>query len=96
LLLKIVSFSNWLDGGLRDNHLKGTSHRVIERDLLKAVTEAAQVARRFNSRFRSYYDRKAAQTNSILATRALSNKLARVCYYIMRDRVEFREELASH
>jgi hypothetical protein len=31
-----------------------------------------------------------------LATRALSNKLARVCYYIMRDRVEFREELASH
>jgi hypothetical protein len=43
------------------------------------------MARRFNSRFRSYYDRKAAQTNSILATRALSNKLARVCYYIIRD-----------
>jgi len=54
------------------------------------------MARRFNSRFRSYYDRKAVQTNSILATRALSNTLARVCYYIMRDQVEFREESVSH
>jgi len=82
---------------LSDGKSKGRGNRKNgNRYLSWAFTEAAQMARRFNSRFRSYYDRKAAQTNSILATRALSNKLARVCYYIMRDQVEFREELTAH
>ena len=82
---------------LSDGKSKGSGNRKNgNRYLSWAFTEAAQMARRFNSRFRSYFDRKAAQTNSILATRALSNKLARVCYYIMRDQVEFREESVSH
>ncbi len=61
-----------------------------------AFSEAAQMARRFNVRFRRYYARKSVQTNTIVATRALSNKLARVCYYIMRDQVVFNEELILH
>jgi transposase len=82
---------------LSDGKSKGSGNRKNgNRYLSWAFTEAAQMARRFNSHFRSYYDRKAAQTNSILATRALSNKLARVCYYIMRDQVEFREQLTAH
>jgi len=82
---------------LSDGKSKGSGNRKNGNRYLRwAFTAAAQMARRFNSRFRSYYDRKAAQTNSILATRALSNKLARVCYYIMRDQVEFREELTAH
>jgi hypothetical protein len=32
-----MQFFDQSDVRLRDNHLKGTSHRVTERDLLKAV-----------------------------------------------------------
>jgi len=39
-----------------------------------------------------YYQRKAAKTNNIVATKALSNKLARASYYVMRDQVAFKEE----
>jgi transposase len=60
-----------------------------------AFTEAAHLSRRYNERFRSYYNRKVAQANTSLATKALGNKLARICYYIMRDQVPFRENLLS-
>jgi transposase len=76
---------------------KGSGNRKNgNRYLSWAFSEAAQMARRYNQRFRRYYDRKAAQTNTIVAVRALSNKLARVCYYIMRDQVVFNEELILH
>src|SRR5210317_443950 len=82
---------------LSDGKAKGSGNRKNgNRDLSWAFSEAAQMARRFNARFRRYYARKAAQTNTIVATRALSNKLARICYYIMRDEVVFNEELILH
>jgi transposase len=82
---------------LSDGKSKGSGNRKNgNRYLSWAFSEAAQLARRYNDRFRRYYDRKAAQTNTIVATRALSNKLARICYYIMRDQVVFHEELILH
>jgi len=76
---------------------KGSGNRKNgNRYLSWAFSEAAQMSRRYNQRFRSYHDRKAAQTNTIVAARALSNKLARVCYYILRDQVVFNEELILH
>jgi transposase len=82
---------------LSDGKSKGSGNRKNgNRYLSWAFSEAAQMARRFNARFRRYYARKAAQTNTIVATRALSNKLARICYYIMRDQVVFNEELILH
>ena len=76
---------------------KGSGNRKNgNRYLSWAFSEAAQMSRRYNQRFRRYHDRKAAQTNTIVAARALSNKLARVCYYIMRDQVVFNEELILH
>lgn len=82
---------------LSDGKSKGSGNRKNgNRYLSWAFSEAAQMARRHNQRFRHYYDRKTAQTNTIVATRALSNKLARVCYYIMRDQVVFNEELILH
>jgi transposase len=60
-----------------------------------AFTEAAHLSRRYHEQFRSYYNRKVAQANTSLATKALSNKLARICYYIMRDQVPFHQELLS-
>ena len=57
-----------------------------------AFVEASNLARRHSEKFRRYYQRKVAKTNNIVATKAICNKLARVCYYIMRDQVPFREE----
>ena len=82
---------------LSDGKSKGSGNRKNgNRYLSWAFSEAAHLARRYNDRFRRYYNRKAAQTNTIVATRALSNKLARVCYYILRDQVVFTEELILH
>jgi len=57
-----------------------------------AFIEASNFARRHHEKFRRYHQKKTAKTNYIVATKAICNKLARVCYYIMRDQVPFREE----
>jgi transposase len=81
---------------LSDGKKKGQGNRKNgNRYLSWAFTEAAHLSRRYNEHFRSYYNRKVAQANTSLATKALSNKLARICYYIMRDQVPFRQELLS-
>ena len=82
---------------LSDGKSKGSGNRKNgNRYLSWAFSEAAQIGRRYNKVFRRYYDRKEAQSNKIVASRALSNKLARICYYIMGDQVAFRQELISH
>ena len=82
---------------LSDGKSKGHGNRKNgNRYLSWAFTEAAHLSRRYNENFRSYYNRKVAQANTSLATKALSNKLARLCYYIMRDQVPFRQQLLSH
>ena len=79
---------------LSDGKSKGSGNRKNgNRYLSWAFTEAVHLGRRYNERFRKYYNRKVAQANTSLATKALSNKLARICYYIMRDQVPFNEEL---
>ena len=82
---------------LSDGKSKGCGNRKNgNRYLSWALTEAAQIGRRHNQQFRGYYNRKVAQANTSLATKALGNKLSRICYYIMRDQVPFREELMAH
>jgi transposase len=54
-----------------------------------AFFEAAHFAIQYLPAAKGFYDRKAAQRNPILAMKALSHKLARACYYVMRDRVSF-------
>lgn len=56
-----------------------------------AYTEAAQFARRHHEAIRAYYERKAARTNKIVAIKALSHKLARASYFVMRDGVDYDE-----
>jgi transposase len=81
---------------LSDGKIKGHGNRKNgNRYLSWAFTEAAHFSRRYHEQFRSYYNRKVAQANTSLATKALSNKLARICYYIMRDQVPFCQELLS-
>jgi transposase len=82
---------------LSDGKSKGSGNRKNgNRYLSWAFTEAVHLGRRYNERFRRYYNRKVAQANTSLATKALGNKLARICYYIMRDQVPFHEELFCH
>jgi transposase len=54
-----------------------------------AFIEAAQFARRSNERARSFYQRKAARTKPVIARKALAHKLARACYFVMRDQALF-------
>ncbi len=54
-----------------------------------AYIEAAQAARRFHETARSYYEKKMARTNRIVAIKALSHKLTRASYYVMRDQVVY-------
>lgn len=59
------------------------------RYLAWAFSETAAFARRFNSRIKAYYDRKAAQAGFPIAHSALAHKLCRAAYYLMRDQVPF-------
>jgi len=78
---------------LSDGKKTGQGNRKNgNRYLAWAFVEASHHARRYNERFRSYYQRECAKTNQAVATKAVCNKLARACYYIIRDQVPFREE----
>ncbi len=57
-----------------------------------AFSEAAEIARRYDDSARAYFNRKAQQTNRMVAHNALAHKLARAAYYIMRDGVSFMPE----
>lgn len=54
-----------------------------------AFIEAANFAVRFSPELRTWYQRKAARTKRVVALKALSNKIAKACYFIMRDGVDF-------
>jgi len=54
-----------------------------------AFFEAAHFAIQYLPAAKCFYERKAAQRNPILAMKALSHKIARACYYLMRDQVPF-------
>jgi transposase len=54
-----------------------------------AFVEAAHFAIRFNSKIKSFDQRKKAKSKAVVAIKAVAHKLCRACYYIMRDRVPF-------
>ncbi len=54
-----------------------------------AYVEAANFAVRYNPQIKRYYQRKHAKTKNVIATKAVAHKLARACYYILRDGSEF-------
>jgi transposase len=56
--------------------------------------EAANFAIRYNPRVKRFYQRKKDQTNGMVALKAVAHKLARACYYILRDPVPCQVEKA--
>jgi transposase len=59
------------------------------RYLAWAYVEAANFAIRYSPELRAWYQRKAARTKRVIALKALANKLAKACYFILRDGVAF-------
>lgn len=54
-----------------------------------AYVEAANFAQRHYPEVQRFYKRKKAKRNGIVAIKALSNKLARASYYVMRDKLPY-------
>ncbi|MCP4492143.1 MAG: IS110 family transposase, partial [Gammaproteobacteria bacterium] len=58
-----------------------------------AYVEAANFMRRYCPEARSWHQRKVSKTNQIVATKALSNKIARACYFIVKDQAVFDTQM---
>lgn len=54
-----------------------------------AFVEAANFAIRYEPLVARFYQRKKAKRHRVVALKAVANKLARACYYVMRDEVPF-------
>ena len=81
--------SHWTSNGKK----KGKGNKKSgNRYLAWAYSEAAQLGRRFDPQARAYYNRKMHKTNFMVAHSALSHKLARAAYFVMRDQVPFSPE----
>lgn len=81
--------SRWTSDGKR----KGSGNtKNGNRYLAWAYGEASELARRFDSGARAYYQRKLQKSNAAVAHSALAYKLARAGYYLMRDQVSFQPE----
>jgi transposase len=52
-----------------------------------AFIEAANFAVRYAPDVKRFYQRKRARTNGMVAIKAVAHKLARACYYVLRDQV---------
>ena len=75
---------------LSNGKRKGRGNRKNgNRYLARAYVEAANFAVRYDPQIRRYYQRKSARTHPVVATKTVAHKLARACYYILRDQVPF-------
>jgi transposase len=73
--------------------IKGEGNRKNGNKYLSwAYVEAANIAKRYYPIINRYYQKKLSQTNKTVAIKAISNKLARASYYILRDQVAYDEK----
>jgi transposase len=75
---------------MSNNKRKGSGNRKNGNKYLAwAFVEAGHFAVRYSDRIKRYRQRKEAKCCAIVARKAVAHKLARACYYIMKDRVPF-------
>lgn len=87
---RCVESSRWSNG-----KKKGEGNRKNGNKYLSwAFVEAAHSAVRYNERIRRFYQRKKARVNSVVAVKAVAHKLARACYHVIKDQVQFDERKA--
>lgn len=81
--------SNRFSNGKR----KGSNNRKNGNKYLAwALVEAANYATIHYEQAREFVQRKTGEVNRTLAIKALAHKLAKACYYILRDRVPFEPQ----
>jgi len=65
---------------------KGSGNRKCGNKYLSwAYVEAANFAVRYSPEIHKYHQRKTAKTNAIVARKTIAHKLARACYWIMKN-----------
>jgi transposase len=86
-----ASYCRCVDSERRSNGKKKGENNAKNGNpyLAWALFEAAHFAIQFLPAAKRFYEKKAAQRNPILAIKALAHKIARACYYVMRDNVPF-------
>jgi transposase len=72
---------------------KGDNNRKCGNKYLGwAFVEAANFAKRYDEPCRRWFDRKAAKTSTVLATKALACKLAKAAWHVMAGNVDYDEQ----
>ena len=86
-----ASYCRCISGARYSNGKKKgkTNSKNGNKFLAWAFIEAANFAIRFNSTVKKYYQKKLAKTNNTVAIKTVAHKLARACFYVLRDQVEF-------
>jgi len=70
--------------------LKGENNRKCGNKYLAwAFVEAANFARRYDEPCRKWYERKAAKTSKVVATKALACKLAKAAWYLASEETDY-------
>jgi transposase len=82
---RCVSSANFSNGKKKGKGNKKNGNRY----LAWAYIEASLFARRYSPEAQRWYQRKMSKSNRIVDAKALSNKLASACSYIMRDQVPY-------
>jgi transposase len=91
-----ASYCRCISGARYSNGKKKgkTNSKNGNKYLAWAFVEAANFAIRYNKTVKSYYQRKLAKTNQTIAIKTVAHKLARACFYVLRDKVPFTVEKA--
>jgi len=75
---------------LSNGKCKGDNNQKCGNKYLAWVfVEAANFARRYDEHCRRWYDRKAAKTSKVIATKALGCKLAKAAWHVMAGAVPY-------
>ena len=76
---------------LSNGKQKGQHNRKCGNKYLAwAFVEAANFAKRYDEACRKWYDRKAAKTSTVIATKALACKLAKAAWYLIAQAVDYQ------
>jgi transposase len=77
-----------------NNKIKGSNNKKNGNTYLAWVyMEAACKAARYSKRAKAYFDRKKRLDHIMVAYKSLAAKIARASYYMMRDNVDYNEDL---
>jgi len=86
-----ASYSRTVDAQRTSNGKKkaDNNQKCGNKYLAWAWVEAANFAKRYDPQCRRWFDRKAAKTSTVIATKALACKLAKAAWYLMAQNSDY-------